>query len=641
MIHNASIEKYRAPIGAVKKGEEITLRLFGVPEQTTDAEIITYGEDFHREHKMKMKGEVCERTFRVPEKAGVVWYYFKIWEGNHHYYYGARPGRSQGEGIAVGGNPYSFQITVYEKDFDTPRWMSRGIMYQIFPDRFCKGNPKNLERGEKYHKKMGRDVYVHDNWEERPLFGPLPGKQFYDPCDYFGGDLQGIISRLDDLKKLGVTCIYLNPIGEAASNHRYNTSDYKKVDPFLGTNEDFKRLCRIAREKRIHIILDGVYSHTGDDSVYFNKKENYAGKGAWQGPESPYYDWYHFDEEKNYDSWWGFQSLPEVDEMNRNFVNYIITGKNSVIKHWLSMGASGFRLDVADELPDEFIFTMRKTLKSLFKNYALIGEVWEDATTKESYGVKRKYALGGGLDSTMNYPFKVNTVSFLLGDKNAYGLQEFLLEQQCNYPQPLYYAVMNLLSSHDIARIRTTLATGMNETMPSREAQIDYVITSKMDQKGAKLARLAMAIQFFVPGMPSIYYGDEYGMHGFMDPFNRGTYYKNDKKTYEELKIMTDLRSRERALQTGYAMYFAVNENVLGILRFTVGGQDIFGEKAENKAFLMLVNRSSEEERAAFDLRTKKEGVPRHAHSALIQYLSDPVVHEKIGPWDYKVVELK
>lgn len=219
-------------------------------------------------------------------------------------------------------------------------------------------------------------------------------------------------------------------------------------------------------------------------------------------------------------------------------------------------------------------------------------------------------------------------------------MQEFLLEQQCNYPKPLYYAVMNLLSSHDIARIRTTLATGMNETMPSREAQIDYVITSKMDRKGACLARLAMAIQFFIPGMPSIYYGDEYGMHGFMDPFNRGTFYENDKKTYHDLKIMTDLRSRERALQTGYAMYFAVNENVLAIVRFIAGGHDAFGEKGENKAFLMLVNPSSKEERAAFDLRTKREGVPYQAHNALIQYLSDPVVHEKIGPYDYKILEL-
>ena len=215
---------------------------------------------------------------------------------------------------------------------------------------------------------MGRTVYLHDDWEEQPVFGPLPGKEFYDPCDYFGGDIEGIISKLDDLKRLGISCIYLNPIGEAASNHRYNTSDYKKVDPFLGNNEDFKRLCQLAKERRIHVILDGVYSHTGDDSVYFNKKGNYEEPGAYQGEESKYYDWYDFNEDGTYKSWWGFETLPEVNELNEKFVDYIITGEDSVIKHWLKLGASGFRLDVADELPDEFIFKLRSELKKKFKN---------------------------------------------------------------------------------------------------------------------------------------------------------------------------------------------------------------------------------------------------------------------------------
>ena len=309
-----------------------------------------------------------------------------------------------------------------------------------------------------------------------------------------------------------------------------NTSDYKKVDPFLGNNEDFKRLCQLAKERRIHVILDGVYSHTGDDSVYFNKKGNYEEPGAYQGEESKYYDWYDFNEDGTYKSWWGFETLPEVNELNEKFVDYIITGEDSVIKHWLKLGASGFRLDVADELPDEFIFKLRSELKKKFKNYTLIGEVWEDVTTKESYGTKRKYALGKGLDSAMNYPLKVNVTDYLLGNQSAKDMKTFLISQQCNYPKPLYYALMNLLSSHDIPRIRTTLATGMNENLPSREQQAEYVITSKMDQKGKALTRLAMAVQFFVPGMPCIYYGDEYGMHGLMDPFNRGAFLKMTKK---------------------------------------------------------------------------------------------------------------
>lgn len=640
MIHNASIEKFRTPLGAVKKGEDVTLRLFGIPKEAQKIEVVLFSEHLHWEYEMAGNGDCFEKTISMPLSACVVWYYFRIWENGTAYFYGAKPGLTQGEGMIVSDMPFNFQITVYESDFDTPRWMAEGIMYQIFPDRFCRGNQKNMEKGRRYHEGMGREVYLHESWEEQPLFGPLPGKQFYDPCDYFGGDLEGIISKLDELRQLGVTCIYLNPIGEAASNHRYNTSDYKRVDPFLGSNEDFQRLCRFAQEKQIRILLDGVYSHTGDDSVYFNKKGNYKTLGAFQGPESEFYDWYSFDEQGNYESWWGFQSLPEVNELNEKFLNYVITGEDSVIKHWLSLGAYGFRLDVADELPDEFIFMLRKILKEQCRDYALIGEVWEDVTTKESYGVKRKYALGKGLDSTMNYPLKVYLADYLLGYKNAYDMQEFLLGQQCNYPKPFYYAAMNLLSSHDIPRIRTTLAAGMNETLPSREKQIEYVITSEMDKKGAALTRLAMAVQFFVPGMPCIYYGDEYGMHGFMDPLNRGAFFKNDETVYHEMKKITTLRSKETVLKTGHALFFAENEKVLGILRFISDRKNVFGETCENKALLLLVNSGNQKETVRLDLREKKEGIGEAIHQALMHQLETPIVNAALEPMDYKVLEL-
>ena len=570
MIHNASVEKYRTPVGAVTCGSEMMIRLYDVGQEVNKAEIIMYSESFHREYEMKRKKDCMEEHIKMTSEAGVVWYYFRIWEHGKCYFYGARHGKTQGEGMIVDDNPDSFQITVYEENFDTPRWMSKGIMYQIFPDRFCQGNKENMKRGKAYHESMGRTVYLHDDWEEQPVFGPLPGKEFYDPCDYFGGDIEGIISKLDDLKRLGISCIYLNPIGEAASNHRYNTSDYKKVDPFLGNNEDFKRLCQLAKERRIHVILDGVYSHTGDDSVYFNKKGNYEEPGAYQGEDSKYYDWYDFNEDGTYKSWWGFETLPEVNELNEKFVDYIITGEDSVIKHWLKLGASGFRLDVADELPDEFIFRLRSELKKKFKNYAL----------------------------------------------------------------------MNLLSSHDIPRIRTTLATGMNENLPSREQQAEYVITSKMDQKGKALTRLAMAVQFFVPGMPCIYYGDEYGMHGLMDPFNRGAFFENDKETYQEVLRLTSLRNREKVLQTGYALYMAPTENVLAILRFISEKKDVFGEASENKAILLLVNPMMKKEEINLDLNKVKEGVNENALQALLKNLSNAVIKTNVAPIDYKVIEL-
>ena len=591
MIHNASVEKYRTPVGAVTCGSEMMIRLYDVGQEVNKAEIIMYSESFHREYEMKRKKDCMEEHIKMTSEAGVVWYYFRIWEHGKCYFYGARHGKTQGEGMIVDDNPDSFQITVYEENFDTPRWMSKGIMYQIFPDRFCQGNKENMKHGKAYHENMGRTVYLHDDWEEQPVFGPLPGKEFYDPCDYFGGDIEGIISKLDDLKRLGISCIYLNPIGEAASNHRYNTSDYKKVDPFLGNNEDFKRLCQLAKERRIHVILDGVYSHTGDDSVYFNKKGNYEEPGAYQGEESKYYDWYDFNEDGTYKSWWGFETLPEVNELNEKFVDYIITGEDSVIKHWLKLGASGFRLDVADELPDEFIFRLRSELKKKFKNYTLIGEVWEDVTTKESYGTKRKYALGKGLDSAMNYPLKVNVTDYLLGNQSAKDMKTFLLSQQCNYPKPLYYALMNLLSSHDIPRIRTTLATGMNENLPS-------------------------------------------------DPFNRGAFFENDKETYQEVLRLTSLRNREKVLQTGYALYMAPTENVLAILRFISEKKDVFGEASENKAILLLVNPTMKKEEINLDLNKVKEGGNENALQALLKNLSNAVIKANVAPIDYKVIEL-
>ena len=554
MIHNASVEKYRTPVGAVTCGSEMMIRLYDVGQEVNKAEIIMYSESFHREYEMKRKKDCMEEHIKMTSEAGVVWYYFRIWEHGKCYFYGARHGKTQGEGMIVDDNPDSFQITVYEEDFDTPRWMSKGIMYQIFPDRFCQGNKENMKRGKAYHESMGRTVYLHDDWEEQPVFGPLPGKEFYDPCDYFGGDIEGIISKLDDLKRLGISCIYLNPIGEAASNHRYNTSDYKKVDPFLGNNEDFKRLCQLAKERRIHVILDGVYSHTGDDSVYFNKKGNYEEPGAYQGEESKYYDWYDFNEDGTYKSWWGFETLPEVNELNEKFVDYI--------------------------------------------------------------------------------------TDYLLFNQSAKDMKTFLISQQCNYPKPLYYALMNLLSSHDIPRIRTTLATGMNENLPSREQQAEYVITSKMDQKGKALTRLAMAVQFFVPGMPCIYYGDEYGMHGLMDPFNRGAFFENDKETYQEVLRLTSLRNREKVLQTGYALYMAPTENVLAILRFISEKKDVFGEASENKAILLLVNPTMKKEEINLDLNKVKEGVNENALQALLKNLSNAVIKANVAPIDYKVIEL-
>lgn len=316
----------------------------------------------------------------MPAKPGLVYYSFAINDRHSLMYYGAE----SGEGRLYNSDAPWYRITVYYEAFSVPAWFGRGVAYQIFPDRFFSGSGA-FERA-KYHLRMGRNIKLHQNWHEPVEYQPGPGEADYAPTDFFGGDIEGIIQKLPYLKALGITCIYLNPIFESRSNHRYDTADYFRLDPMLGLSCDFKRLCESAAEFGIRIVLDGVFSHTGADSVYFNKYGAYPNDGACQSKQSRYYGWYTFYEWPNiYKSWWGFKSLPEVDETNADYGEFIC-GESGVINHWMDQGAAGWRLDMADELPDHFIKRIRQRVKAERQDAVLIGDVWEDASTKVSMG---------------------------------------------------------------------------------------------------------------------------------------------------------------------------------------------------------------------------------------------------------------
>jgi glycosidase len=290
----------------------------------------------------------------------------------------------------------------------------------------------------------------------------------------------------------------------------------------LGTNENFKRLCEKAKEKGIDIILDGVFSHTGSDSIYFNSKGRYNSIGAYNSQQSPYYNWYTFQSFPNsYSCWWGFISLPEVNELNQNFSNYIC-GENGVIDYWIKQGAKGFRLDVADELPDEFIQKIKSRIKSIDNENLLIGEVWEDATNKESYGKFRKYLLGKELDSVMNYPFKDSILEFVRF-KNAKLFSNKVMTIIENYPKPALDVAMNSLSTHDTVRALTNLA-GADCQGKDRIWQFKNFLSPSEYDLGIKMLKISMVLQYFLPGVPCIYYGDEAGVQGYKDPFNRSCF---------------------------------------------------------------------------------------------------------------------
>ena len=409
------------------------------------------------------------------------------------------------------------------------------------------------------------------------------------------GTFAGLREKIPYLKELGISCIYLNPIVEARSNHRYDTSDYHRPDPILGSMEDFEHLCAKAGELGIRLILDGVYSHTGADSRYFNRYGSYPGKGACQGKDSEYYRWYDFSKfPDEYRCWWGFKDLPEVDEQNPKWQEDIVTGENSVVKLWLRHGASGWRLDVADELPDDVLELIRGSVKAVKPDAPVIGEVWEDAIIKESYGSRRRYALGSSLDSVMNYPFRDAVLAFMHGYSDAHALCEFFISQQMNYPKPMYYALMNLLGSHDVERLRTALATNVWLRSLSREDQLKIYIGQEELERAAALQRLCAAIQFTIPGVPCIYYGDEQGMCGINDPFNRLPFREGDESIHDYYAALAQLRNSSPVLSTGQASFMAANKDVLLILRYINDGVDAFGEKAENGAYLVVINRGQQ-----------------------------------------------
>ena len=581
-LHDARFPEYRKPFGAVRCGEQVTLRIRVVRGRAQRAALILYGDNLREEHPMERDGEWFSAVFTAPETPAALWYSFRIeTEESSHW---LCPDSTGSFGRLYGREEAGFRLTVYDKNFDTPDWFKGAVMYQIFPDRFAFSDDDTAQRGVEYHRSLGQTPELHASIDEPVRWQPREFETAYSPDDFYGGTFKGIERKLPYLEELGITCIYFNPIVEARSNHRYDTSDYHRPDPILGTMEDFERLCREAEKRGIRIILDGVFSHTGADSRYFDRYGHYGQNGACSGKASPYYDWYDFKSfPDEYRCWWGFKDLPEVNETNAVWQSDIVTGNDSVVKMWLRQGASGWRLDVADELPDSVLELIRQSVKAEKPDAPIIGEVWEDAVIKESYGGRRSYALGRALDSVMNYPFRNAAIDFALGRIDAYSLRDFLISQQLNYPKPMYYALMNLLGSHDVERIRTALACDVNIRSLSREEQVKLQFDDERLSRAIELEKLCAVLQFSIPGVPSIYYGDEQGMCGVCDPFNRLPFKEGDRELHDFYAHLAKLRNENAVLQTGEVRFVAVSRDMLCVLRFD--------ESREGDVFLAVINR--------------------------------------------------
>ena len=593
IVHDTARESCRCPIGPAKTGSELTLAFTDGAGAVLGAELVLNGDGFEKRFELSLEDGRWSVTLRMPDEPGALWYSFRMTLAGGEYWLCAGENGRFGQLMSSRGD--GFRLSVYDKDFETPAWFRKSVMYQIFPDRFARDWSDTARDGIEKHRAMGRQVKFHEDWGEPVDWQPNSADGFYFPLDFYGGTLKGIESRLNYLKSLGVGVIYLNPVFEACSNHRYDTADYLKIDPILGSNADFEDLCTAAEKLGIRIMLDGVFSHTGADSIYFNKFSHYDDAGAYNaGTASPYYGWYDFRKfPQEYRCWWNFPDLPEVDENNADWRDFVISGRDSVVRTWIRRGASGWRLDVADELPDEALRLIRQAAKAEDPDAVVLGEVWEDAVIKFSYGTRRKYALGESLDSVMNYPFRSALIDFLCFRSDARALASLLLSQRLNYPEPMYWSLMNLISSHDVERARTALATRLDARSLSREQQAGFIVGDAQDIRGASMQRLAAAVQFSVPGVPSVYYGDETGMGGMLDPFDRAPFTMGARPLTDWYTSLGQIRNEHDALSTGAAAFSAPDPDVLCILRCVSGGKDVFGLPAKDGAFLAVINRSN------------------------------------------------
>lgn len=461
--------------------------------------------------------------------------------------------------LEKGEDTYDRQLLLYDRNFRTPDFMKQGIIYHIFVDRFASSGKCAVKSG----------AVLNPDWDEGiPQYAEYRGAPLKNN-EFFGGDLWGVAEKLDYIKSLGVNIIYLSPVFDAASNHKYDTGNYMAVDSMFGGDEALEHLCRECDKKGIKIFIDGVFNHTGSDSTYFNRYGNYDSVGAYNSKLSPYYDWYNFYEYPDkYECWWNIEILPRIKTDCEGFREHIL-GENGVIRKYMKMGISGVRLDVADELSDSFLKELRKVVKSQNSDGLVLGEVWEDASNKIAYGHRRTYFKGNQLDSVMNYPLRNGVILFIkYGDSDSLA---YVLETVYrHYPKCVSDVLMNFLGTHDTERILTVLGDGdSSDRTPAELATLR--LSEEQRERAVKLLKCAYTIIATVYGTPSVFYGDEAGLEGYHDPFCRRPYpwkYQN-KELISFYSEMGRVRNSEKLFADGYFRLIKAESKVFIYERFS------------------------------------------------------------------------
>ncbi|HFF0157392.1 maltodextrin glucosidase [Klebsiella pneumoniae] len=430
-----------------------------------------------------------------------------------------------------------------------PQWVADQVFYQIFPDRFARSAARDADQDAVYyHHAAGREI-VRKAWDD-PLTGEAGGSTFY------GGDLDGISEKLPYLKQLGVTALYLNPVFAAPSVHKYDTEDYRRVDPQFGGDAALLRLRHNTQRAGMRMILDGVFNHTGDSHPWFDRHQQGSG-GAGHDPDSPWRDWFTFSEEGQAHNWLGYASLPKLDYRSTSLVNEIYAGEDSIVRHWLKAPWSmdGWRLDVVHMLGEgggarnnlQHIAGITQAAKQAQPEAFVFGEHFGDA---------RQWLQADAEDAAMNYRgFTFPIWGFLANTDISYDPQK-IDAQTCmawmdNYRAGLSHQqqlrMFNQLDSHDTARFKSLL--------------------------GKDVARLPLAVVwlFSWPGVPCIYYGDEVGVDGNNDPFCRKPFpwdpALQDTQLLALYQRMAKLRKAHQALRYGGCQVIYAEDNVVVFVR--------------------------------------------------------------------------
>lgn len=568
--YNSRDIRCKSPFGAVPSGQEVTFTLRPPRTEGYTAAALTARLEQEGDRIIELplswtglegSRDLFSAALDTGGYVGLIWYSLCL-------------SRPDGTGDKTG----EYQLTVYDGSETVPAWFGEGMTYQIFPDRFCRTripDPAGMPGGR----------WVHQSWEEEPVFGPDAHGEVRNR-DFFGGDLRGVLEKLPYLKGLGVETLYFCPIFEGPENHRYGTGDYEKIDPMLGTGEDFTALCAAAHGLGMRVMLDGVFNHTAFVSKYFNGDGSYPTLGAAQSLDSPYHDWFWWEHwPDQYASWWGIYSMPTTNKKNAAWLEYV-TGENGVIRSWLRAGADGWRLDVADELPDGVVHAIHTAARAGKPEAVVIGEVWEDGSHKIAYSVRRRHIWGGHCDGLMNYPFQNALLAYLLGG-DAEDFTETMERQRENYPTFAFHSSMNAMGTHDTVRILTRLGAGPGWEHSSKAERAAYRLGGAHRARAKALLRLGCAVLFAFPGSPTVYYGDEAGLEGFEDPFNRRTFPwgREDKELVAYFSALGGLRRESRALRRGDLRYVAGRGPLLAFTR-----------SYEGETVLCAVNTSEEEQ---------------------------------------------